>query len=170
VVADLATSVEAFVESLKVLLAHVKWTPGELGVHMGVSRQWAYKLVTNRRQGSTLSSMDAVCAAFLKADPPLIITPAEILDPEKIRGKLGVTSPDRAPAQHSSNTSPVSLESVHASKLLAQIDRLESERARLTSTLFDIHTALDRHFKRPRNAGRAASAAQKPPRSGGRRR
>ena len=159
--AELATTaIAAFVESLGLLLAHVQWTAADLGAAMGVSPQWAYKLVTNRRQGSTLGSIDAVCAAFLKATPPLVVAPADLLDPDRLRGKLGVTRP--ITPTHKTASAPIPLESLHGAQLADTVSQLQSEHAHITSALFDIYTALGRHFKTGHAGGSRAQGSVVP--------
>jgi DNA-binding Xre family transcriptional regulator len=145
---DVADANALFVESLTLLMDRLNWDSTELGKRMGVSRQWADNLKKERREGVTLKTMDKFCAALATAEPPLpvVISPADLLDPVELRRKLGVTASVIPSSNAASKKSPLSRESMHAPTVAASLDSLQRERAQLTSTLLDIHTAIGKHL------------------------
>lgn len=135
----------AFKESLGLLRTKTRWSYDELGAKVGKTRQWAYNLTVGNQRGTNLRALDEVCRAFAQADPPIVVSPADLLNPDIIRTKLSMTRSDTGSSITHATEHSRELPDV-ATRVTAALDRVESDRVHLQSIWFDLYMVLHRHF------------------------
>lgn len=135
----------AFKESLGLLRSKTKWSYATIGKKVGKTRQWLNNIMVGTQGGTNLRALDKICNAFAQADPPIVISPSDLLNPDIIRAKLSMTRSDTGSSITHATEQLRELPDV-TTRVATAPDRLESERARMQSIWFDVYMALHRHF------------------------
>lgn len=155
-------ALDGFIESLQVIREHYGWSYEELGDAAGRSRQWAYNLVEKRRGGSTLDSLDKMCAALARQSPSMTVAPGDLLDPDKVRLMLGVT-PAVTPTTNRETLTALTRESTGSShgastaSLADHVGRLEREHIAIAAVFLDFQTGIEKFFADYTSAGRSGA-------------